>query len=250
MTCIATSPVDRVVRPTVHVFLAGKHCAAKFGCRVGRDAPWLASQKWSRFARSSSPVHLPSPLTVALVWTVLGLQRTQGMKTTTSTLAVLAGAAVAVHACGTEREFAVVRRDAIQRRQQAAAGARPTDEAGMAQVTDPAQECAYYNYPPVAALVRRVSSDRTVFTRSRGSTPSTASFKEGELTADHACLHAQTARAKGVPAHLADRQPFVRPSCVFFSSPPSAPTSVPLSLPNSFALRVPRSHAVSFLHLR
>ncbi|GAA5867846.1 hypothetical protein JCM3774_005879 [Rhodotorula dairenensis] len=77
------------------------------------------------------------------------------MKTTTTTLAVLAGAAVAVHACGTEREFAIVRRDAIQRRQQAAASgaARPTDEAGMAQVTDSAQECAYYNYPPVAALL-------------------------------------------------------------------------------------------------
>lgn len=76
------------------------------------------------------------------------------MKTTASTLAaVLATAAVvAVDACGTESEFAVVRRDAIQRRQ-AAAAARPTDEAGMAQLTDSAQECAMYSYPPVAALV-------------------------------------------------------------------------------------------------
>ncbi|GAA5986147.1 hypothetical protein JCM10908_006431 [Rhodotorula pacifica] len=71
--------------------------------------------------------------------------------TTVSTLALLGGAAVAVHACGTEREFAVVRRDAIQRRQ--AAAARPTDEAGMAQVSDPTQECAMYSYPPVAALL-------------------------------------------------------------------------------------------------
>ncbi|KAG0663518.1 hypothetical protein C6P46_002414 [Rhodotorula mucilaginosa] len=76
------------------------------------------------------------------------------MKTTASTLAaVLATAAVvAVDACGTESEFAVVRRDAIQRRQ-AAAAARPTDEAGMAQLTDSAQECAMYSYPPVAALL-------------------------------------------------------------------------------------------------
>lgn len=76
------------------------------------------------------------------------------MKTTASTLAaVLATSAslVAVSACGTESEFAVVRRDAIQRRQ--AAAARPTDEAGMAQLTDSAQECAVYSYPPVAALV-------------------------------------------------------------------------------------------------
>lgn len=78
------------------------------------------------------------------------------MKTTASTLAaVLATAASFVSvadACGTESEFAVVRRDAIQRRQ-AAAAARPTDEAGMAQLTDSAQECAVYSYPPVAALV-------------------------------------------------------------------------------------------------
>ena len=77
------------------------------------------------------------------------------MKTTASTLAAVLATAASfvplVDACGTESEFAVVRRDAIQRRQ--AAAARPTDEAGMAQLTDPAQECAVYSYPPVAALV-------------------------------------------------------------------------------------------------
>lgn len=82
------------------------------------------------------------------------------MRTTVSTtLAALLGAAtVAVHACGTERDFAIVRRDAIARRQQAsqaaAAAPKPTDEASEAKIMDPQQECAYYSYPPVAALVR------------------------------------------------------------------------------------------------
>ncbi|BGP57118.1 hypothetical protein JCM8202_000560 [Rhodotorula sphaerocarpa] len=81
------------------------------------------------------------------------------MRTTVSTtLAALLGAAtVAVHACGTERDFAVVRRDAIARRQQAsqaaAAAPKPTDEASEAKIMDPQQECAYYSYPPVAALL-------------------------------------------------------------------------------------------------
>lgn len=72
--------------------------------------------------------------------------------TVANALAVLSTAAVvAVSACGTEREFAVIRRDAIARRQ--AAAARPTDVASEQQITDPAQECAIYNYPPVASLV-------------------------------------------------------------------------------------------------
>lgn len=101
-------------------------------------------------------------------------------------LALVSGASLAV-ACGTEKEFQVIRRNAIAARAAASsalatpgasaatvatgpvAGAQTvqaptrTDEASAAQVTNPAQECMYYSYPPVAALVRlRLAYDRDV----------------------------------------------------------------------------------------
>lgn len=91
-------------------------------------------------------------------------------------LAVASGASLAV-ACGTEKEFQLIRKNAIAARAAASsalasapagaatvatgpAAAAPTvqtatrtDEASAAKVTNPAQECQVYSYPPVAALV-------------------------------------------------------------------------------------------------
>ncbi|BGO93650.1 hypothetical protein NBRC10512_002914 [Rhodotorula toruloides] len=90
-------------------------------------------------------------------------------------LAVASGASLAV-ACGTEKEFQLIRKNAIAARAAASsalasapagaatvatgpAAAAPTvqtatrtDEASAAKVTNPAQECQVYSYPPVAAL--------------------------------------------------------------------------------------------------
>lgn len=101
-----------------------------------------------------------------------------------TTLALLSAATLAA-ACGSEHEFAKVRRAAIERRAPAssaaaassavasraattasaavnsaaaattatAAAATRTDEASAAGIQDPAQECAAYYYPPVGALI-------------------------------------------------------------------------------------------------
>lgn len=83
-------------------------------------------------------------------------------------LAVLAGAAFA-SACGDEKHFQRVRRAAASSAaasktvaagtSAAAAATAPsrTDEASNAQITNAAEECTPYSYPPVAALVRRSS---------------------------------------------------------------------------------------------
>ncbi|BGP26463.1 chitin deacetylase, carbohydrate esterase family 4 protein [Rhodotorula toruloides] len=90
-------------------------------------------------------------------------------------LAFVSGASLAA-ACGTEEHFQLVRRNAIAARAAASSAlasapagaatvatgpkaaastiqtATRTDEASAATVTNPAQECTYYSYPPVTAL--------------------------------------------------------------------------------------------------
>ncbi|GAA6018389.1 hypothetical protein JCM11491_005956 [Sporobolomyces phaffii] len=89
------------------------------------------------------------------------------MRSTATILTALAlGGAMTAHACGTEAEFAKIRKRALASSSGASVGANTgpaagantvatatrTDEASAAQVTNPAQECAIYSYPPVTAL--------------------------------------------------------------------------------------------------
>lgn len=97
------------------------------------------------------------------------------MRSTTSyvTAAIVLGGALSVSACGDEAHFQQIRKraaassaSAVAASATAAVGANTgpasaantvaaptrTDEASAAQITNPAQECAVYSYPPVAAL--------------------------------------------------------------------------------------------------
>ncbi|GAA5845727.1 hypothetical protein JCM3766R1_001151 [Sporobolomyces carnicolor] len=94
--------------------------------------------------------------------------------TATLFAAVAVGGALSVSACGREADFQVIRRRAVASAAASSAAASAsantavataantgetvaaptrTDEASAAQVTNPAQECSYYSYPPVAALL-------------------------------------------------------------------------------------------------
>ncbi|GAA5897637.1 chitin deacetylase [Sporobolomyces salmoneus] len=93
------------------------------------------------------------------------------MRSTATYLAAIALGALSVSACGTEADFQVIRKRAEHRlaavsSAAASVGANTgpasaantvptptrTDEASAAQITNPAQECLPYSYPPVAAL--------------------------------------------------------------------------------------------------